>query len=54
MALSQAKLCAAWWLPKLAAIGVAAATAPWSLRRWPMIAMVSVSGTAVLINLAHF
>src|SRR5713226_3731553 len=47
MALSQAKLGTAWWLPKLAAIGLVAATAPWSRRRWPMIFIVAISGGAV-------
>src|SRR5437899_8626232 len=53
MAVSQAKLGTAWWLPKLAAIGLVALTAPWSRRRWPMIFVVAVSGGAVLLNLAH-
>jgi hypothetical protein len=53
MAVSQAKLGAAWWLPKLAAIGLVSLTAPWSRRRWPMIFIVAVSGGAVLLNLAH-
>jgi Domain of unknown function (DUF5658) len=53
MAMSQAKLGAAWWLPKLAAIGLIAAMAPLARRRWPLIAMVVVSLMPVLINLAH-
>ncbi len=53
MAISQARLGAAWWLPKLAAIGLVSLTAPWSRRRWPMIMVVVVSGGAVLLNLAH-
>ncbi len=53
MAISQAKLGSAWWLPKLAAIGLVSLTAPWSRRRWPMIIVVAVSGGAVLLNLAH-
>jgi Domain of unknown function (DUF5658) len=53
MAISQAKLGTAWWLPKLAAIGLVALTVPWSRRRWPMIMIVVVSGGAVLLNLAH-
>jgi hypothetical protein len=53
MAISQATLGTAWWLPKLAAIGLVALTAPWSRRRWPMITIVVVSGGAVLLNLAH-
>jgi hypothetical protein len=53
MALSQATLGAAWWLPKLAAIGLVAITAPRSRRHWPMIFIVAISGGAVLLNLAH-
>jgi len=53
MAISQARLGTAWWLPKLAAIGLVSLTAPWSRRRWPMIMVVVVSGGAVLLNLAH-
>ena len=53
MAISQAKLGAAWWLPKLAVAGLVAATALWSRRRWPIVAMISVSAAAVLINCAH-
>ena len=53
MALSQAKLGAAWWLPKIAAMAFVTAVAPWSRRQWPIVAMVSVSCVAVLINLAH-
>src|SRR5215469_742990 len=53
MALAQAKLGAAWWLPKAAAMALVAAVAPWSRRQWPIVAMVSVTCVAVLINLAH-
>jgi len=53
MALSQAKLGAAWWLPKIAAMALVAAVAPWSRRQWPIVAMVSVSCIAVLTNIAH-
>jgi hypothetical protein len=53
MALSQGKLGAAWWLPKLAVIGLLAVTAPWSRRRWPIVAAVAISGAAVLVNFAH-
>jgi Domain of unknown function (DUF5658) len=53
MALSQAKLAAAWWLPKLVVAGyLCVATSFWS-RRWPMVFAVSVSGVAVLGNLTH-
>ena len=54
MAFSQAKLGTAWWLPKLAVVGLVAATAPLSRWRWPIVAMVSVSSIAVLVNFAHF
>jgi hypothetical protein len=53
MALSQAKLGAVWFLPKLAAILLVAAVAPLSRRQWPIVAMVSVSCIAVLTNIAH-
>jgi hypothetical protein len=53
MALSQAKLGTAWWLPKIAAMAFVTAVAPWSRRQWPIVAMVSVSCVAVLINMAH-
>jgi len=53
MAWSQAKLGAAWWVPKLAIVGVVASTGHRSRRRWPIVAMVSVSSVAVLINLAR-
>lgn len=54
MAISQAKLGAAWWLPKLAVVGVIAAAAPLSRWRWPIVAMISVSCIAVLVNLTRF
>jgi hypothetical protein len=53
MALSQWKLGAVWWLPKLAVIGLLAVMAPWSRRRWPLACAVSVSAIAVLVNLVH-
>jgi Domain of unknown function (DUF5658) len=53
MAMSQAKLGAAWWLPKIAAIGLIAIMARSARRRWPLIAMVVVSLMPVLINLAQ-
>ena len=53
MALSQAKLGAAWWLPKLAVAGYLCVAASFWTRRWPMIFAVSVSGVAVLGNLTH-
>ena len=53
MALSQAKLGAAWWLPKLAVVGYLCVAASFWSRRWPMIFAVPVSGVAVLGNLTH-
>ncbi len=53
MALSQAKLGAAWWLPKLAVVAYLCLAATFMRRRWPIIFAVSVSGLAVLGNLAH-
>lgn len=53
MALSQAKLGAAWWLPKAAAVGLLSAIAPRSGGRWPMVVVVAISGMIVLVNLAQ-
>src|SRR5260370_17519276 len=53
MALSQAKLGAAWWLPKVAVVGYLCVAASFSSRRWPMIFAVSVSGAGVLGDLTH-
>jgi hypothetical protein len=53
MALSQAKLGAAWWLPKLAVVGYLCVAASFWSRRWPMIFAVSVSGASVLGRLTH-
>ena len=53
MALSQAKLGAAWWLPKLAVVCYLCLSASFMRRRWPMVFAVSVSGLAVLGNLTH-
>lgn len=54
MALSQAKLGAMWWLPKLAVVAYLCVAGSLMRRRWPMIFAVSVSGLAVLGNLAQF
>ena len=54
MALSQAKLGAMWWLPKLAVVAYLCIAGALMRRRWPMIFAVSVSGLAVLGNLTHF
>jgi hypothetical protein len=54
MALSQAKLGAVWWLPKLAVVAYLCIAATFMHRRWPIIFAVSVSGLAVLGNISHF
>jgi Domain of unknown function (DUF5658) len=54
MALSQAKLGAMWWLPKLAVAACLCVAGSLMRRRWPMIVAVSVSALAVLGNLAQF
>jgi hypothetical protein len=54
MALSQAKLGAAWWLPKLAVAAYLCVSATFLRRRWPIIFATSVSGLAVIGNISHF
>jgi hypothetical protein len=54
MAMSQAKLGAAWWVPKLTAVAYLCLAATFMRRRWPIIFAVSVSGLAVLGNISHF
>ena len=54
MAMSQAKLGAAWWVPKLAIVAYLCVAAICMRRRWPIILAVSVSGLAVLGNISHF
>lgn len=54
MALSQAKLGAAWWVPKLTVAAYLCMTATFMRRRWPIVFAVSVSGLAVLGNISHF
>jgi hypothetical protein len=54
MAMSQAKLGAAWWVPKLAVVTYLCLAATLMRRRWPIIFAVSVSGLAVFANLANF
>jgi hypothetical protein len=53
MALSQTKLGAAWWLPKLAVVAYLCVAASFMRRRWPIIFAASISGLAVLGNLSH-
>jgi Domain of unknown function (DUF5658) len=54
MALSQARLGAAWWLPKMAVAGLVCFAAPLLRKRWPMIFLVSYYGVVVSINIAQF
>ena len=54
MALSQAKLGAAWWVPKLTVVAYLCRAATLLRWRWPIIFAVSVSGLAVLGNISHF
>lgn len=53
MALMQARLGSAWWLPKLAVVGFVCFATPLLRRRWPMILVVSYYMMIVSINLAH-
>src|ERR1700756_4477676 len=52
MRLSQTHLGAAWWMPKVAAIGFAAAVAPRMSRTWPILFAVSYYLVIVSSNLA--
>ena len=49
---SQAHLGAAWWLPKVAAIGFGAVAVPRTLRPWPILFAVSYYIIVVSGNLA--
>jgi hypothetical protein len=49
----QAHLGAAWWLPKLAVVGLVCFATPLARRRWAMICVVSLYAAAVAGNLAH-
>jgi hypothetical protein len=51
---AQAKLDAAWWLPKLAVAAYLCVAATFLRRRWPIVFAVSVSGLCVLGNISHF
>ena len=52
MQLSQIHLGAAWWLPKIAAVGFAAAVAARTSRPWPILFIVSYYVIIVSGNLA--
>jgi hypothetical protein len=54
MAMSQAELGDAWWVPKLAVVAYLCLAATFVRRRWPIVFAVSVSGLAVLGNISHF
>jgi hypothetical protein len=54
MAMSQAKLGAAWWVPKLAVVAYLCLAATLMRRRWPIVFAVSVSGLAVVGNISQF
>jgi Domain of unknown function (DUF5658) len=52
MHLSQSHLGAVWWLPKVAAIAIAAAVVPRTSRPWPILFAVSYYIIIVSVNLA--
>jgi hypothetical protein len=54
MQLSQTHLGAAWWLPKIVAVGFAAAIAVGTARSWPILFAVSYYVIIVSGNLACF
>jgi Domain of unknown function (DUF5658) len=54
MAMSQARLGAAWWVPKLGVVAYLCLAATLMRRRWPIVFAVSVSSLAVLGNISHF
>jgi len=54
MHLSQTHLGAAWWLPKVVAIGFAAVAVPQTLRPWPILFAVWYYVIVVSGNLAAF
>jgi Domain of unknown function (DUF5658) len=53
MALYQAQLGSAWWLPKFVAVVWICIAASLTRRRWPMIFAVSYYVAVVAGNLAH-
>jgi len=53
MASYQAQLGAAWWLPKLAVVGLAWLLQPLMRRQWPMICAISYYAMIVSGNLTH-
>jgi Domain of unknown function (DUF5658) len=53
MALMQAQFGAAWWLPKLAAVGFACLATPLLRRRWPLLLVVAYYSIVVSVNITH-
>jgi len=53
MAAYQANLGAAWWLPKVAVVGLAWFLQPLMRRQWPMICAISYYALIVSGNLTH-
>ena len=53
MALSQAELGPAWWLPKAAAVILCSITAPLLRRSWPLVFVVAYYAITVEANLAQ-
>ena len=53
MALAQARLGAAWWLPKAAAAALITISAPLLRRSWPLIVAVAYYAAIVSGNLAQ-
>jgi hypothetical protein len=53
MALSQAELGPAWWLPKAAAVVLCSIAAPLLRRSWPLVFAVGFYAIIVGVNLAQ-
>ena len=53
MALSQAELGSAWWLPKAAAVVLCSIAAPLLRRSWPLVFAVAYYAIIVGVNLAQ-
>ena len=53
MALMQSRFGAAWWLPKVAAVGFICLATPLLRRRWPLLLVVAYYSLVVSINITH-
>jgi hypothetical protein len=53
MAFSQAKLGAAWWLPRLVVVRFICLATPLSRKRWPTIFVISYHSVIVCGNIAQ-